>query len=163
METDPISAEYHGIELWEHPPNGQGATAILLANILAQFDIAAMDPNGAKRMHIQAEATRLAYDARNRFIADPDQMARLDHMLDLDTARRLAALIDPAKATAKLTERRRGAQGHGLYHRRRQRPHVRLADLFDLPRVRFQYLHRQVRHHVAEPRRRLQPDARPRQ
>ncbi len=104
METDPISAEYHGIELWEHPPNGQGATAILLANILAQFDIAAMDPNGAKRMHIQAEATRLAYDARNRLLADPDHMARLDHMLDLDTARRLAALINPAKATAKLTE-----------------------------------------------------------
>lgn len=104
MQTDPIHGEYHGTELWEHPPNGQGATAILLANMLAQFDIASMDPRGAERAHIEAEATRLAYDARNRLVADSDHMSRLGHMLDMDTARKLAALIDPKKATASLTE-----------------------------------------------------------
>ncbi|WP_136636180.1 gamma-glutamyltransferase [Pseudooceanicola onchidii] len=104
MQTDPIHGDYHGTELWEHPPNGQGATAILLANMLAQFDIAAMDPRGAERAHIEAEATRLAYDARNRFVADPDHMTQLDYMLDLDTARKLAALIDRKKATATLIQ-----------------------------------------------------------
>ena len=103
-ETDPIHGEYHGVELWEHPPNGQGATAILLANILAQFDIASMDPRGAQRAHIEAEATTLAYDARNRFVADMHHMTRLEHMLDLATAKKLAALIDPGKATATLIE-----------------------------------------------------------
>ncbi|WP_407494027.1 gamma-glutamyltransferase family protein [Pseudooceanicola sp. MF1-13] len=101
-ETDPISGEYRGMELWEHPPNGQGATAILLANILAQFDIASMDPFGAQRMHIEAEATRLAYDARNRFVADMDHMTRLDHMLDPSTGAKLAALIDSKRATAQI-------------------------------------------------------------
>ncbi|MCZ4351881.1 gamma-glutamyltransferase family protein [Roseovarius aestuarii] len=92
-----ISGSYKGTDLVEHPPNGQGATAILLLNILAQFDIAAMDPLSAERIHIEAEATKLAYDARNRFIADPDHSAVTDSMLSMETARQLAALIDPKR------------------------------------------------------------------
>ena len=99
--SDPISGHYKDRELCEHPPNGQGATAILLLNILAQFDIAGMDPFGVERTHIEAEATKLAYDARNRFVADPDHMTRLDHMLSMDTAKALAALIDPKRAMAQ--------------------------------------------------------------
>ena len=103
--TDPISAPYQGVELIEHPPNGQGATALLMLNILKHFDLSAIDPFGAARAHLEAEATKLAYDARNRFIADPT--ARLDHMLSPETAARLAALIDPKRALpdpAPLTE-----------------------------------------------------------
>lgn len=101
--TEPVTGAYRDVELVEHPPNGQGATANLLLNILAQFDLSALDPLGAQRVHIEAEATRLAYDARNRFIADPDHTTRLAHMLAPDTAHKLAALIDPARATAGLT------------------------------------------------------------
>ncbi|MEM8848660.1 MAG: gamma-glutamyltransferase family protein [Pseudomonadota bacterium] len=98
--TDPISGVYQDVELIEHPPNGQGATAILLANILSHFDIAALDPLGARRAHLEAEAAKLAYDARNRFMADPDHAARLAHMLSPETAERLAALIHPKRAMA---------------------------------------------------------------
>jgi len=101
----PISGTYRGTELLEHPPNGQGATAILLLNILSHFGLAAMDPVGAARAHIEAEAAKLAYDARNRFIAEATP--RLDHMLSMETASRLAALIDPDRAmpaAAPLTE-----------------------------------------------------------
>ena len=86
------------MDLLEHPPNGQGVTAILLLNILSRFDIASMDPWGAERVHIEAEATKLAYDARDRFLSDPDHMTRLDHLLSPRTAERLAALIDPRRA-----------------------------------------------------------------
>ena len=96
--TDPIGGGYGGLDLWEHPPNGQGATAILLLNILKHFDIAGMDPYGSQRAHIEAEATKLAYDARDRFVADPDHMTKLDHMLSQDTAAKLASLIDPKRA-----------------------------------------------------------------
>ncbi|MCX7565646.1 gamma-glutamyltransferase family protein [Sulfitobacter sp. F26169L] len=96
--TTPIAGAYKDIEVVEHPPNGQGATALLILNILSQFDIAGMDPLGAQRVHIEAEATKLAYDARNRFLADADYATRADYMLEMDTAKRLAALIDPAKA-----------------------------------------------------------------
>ena len=96
--TTPIAASYKDIEVVEHPPNGQGATALLMLNILAQFDIASMDPLGAQRIHIEAEASKLAYDARNRFLADADYATRSDHMLEMSTAKKLAALIDPTKA-----------------------------------------------------------------
>ncbi len=104
---DPVSGIYKGTEVLEHPPNGQGATAILLLNILAEFDLASLDPFGAARAHLEAEATKLAYDARNRFLADKDHTVRLAHMLAPDTAKALAALIDPARAmpaAAPLTE-----------------------------------------------------------
>lgn len=96
--TDPIAGAYKNLEVVEHPPNGQGATALLMLNILSHFDIAAMDPMGAKRIHLEAEATKLAYDARNRFIGDADYATRTQYMLDMGTAEKLAALIDPAKA-----------------------------------------------------------------
>lgn len=95
---NPVVGAYKGHELQEHPPNGQGATAILLLNILKHFDLASMDPYGTMRAHIEAEASKLAYDARNRFIAE--SAPRLDHMLSADTAAKLAALIDPKRAMA---------------------------------------------------------------
>jgi gamma-glutamyltranspeptidase/glutathione hydrolase len=98
--TDPVSGNYKGADLVEHPPNGQGATAILLLNILSHFDIAAMDPFGSQRAHIEAEAAKLAYDARNRFLADADHTTKLDHMLSMDIAAKLAALINPKSAMA---------------------------------------------------------------
>lgn len=105
--TDPISGHYRGMELLEHPPNGQGATAILLLNMLAHFDLAGMDPVGAARTHIEAEAVKLAYDARNRLICDPAVGDATARMLDPEFARELAALIDPGRArdtVAKIAE-----------------------------------------------------------
>ena len=97
--VEAISGTYRGMELVELPPNGQGATAILLGNILEQFDLASLEPFGAKRIHIETEATKLAYDARNRFVADPDHIdVRLKHMLSEETAKQLAAKIDLDKA-----------------------------------------------------------------
>lgn len=97
--VEPVAGNYRDHELVELPPNGQGATAILMAQILARFDLRGLDPLGAERAHLEAEAAKLAYDARNRFIADPDAgPGRLAHMLSQTTADRLAALIDPTRA-----------------------------------------------------------------
>ena len=101
----PVTGDYKDHTLMEHPPNGQGATAILLLNILKHFDLSNLDPYGAMRAHIEAEATKLAYDARNRFIAE--QTPRLHHMLSEATAAQLAMAIDPKRAmpdAAPLTE-----------------------------------------------------------
>ena len=91
---DPIRGPYRDAELVEHPPNGQGATAILLANVLSRFDIAALDPFGAERAHLEAEATKLAYDARDRLVADGADPATF---LSDATADALAALVDPGR------------------------------------------------------------------
>lgn len=95
--VEPVSAEYRGWELVEIPPNGQGVTALLLAKILSHSDLAKLDPWGAERAHIEAEATKLAYDARGRYVADA-AFAKTERMLSDDLAARLAALIDPARA-----------------------------------------------------------------
>jgi gamma-glutamyltranspeptidase/glutathione hydrolase len=105
---EPVSGNWGGLELLEHPPNGQGATAILMLNILKNFDLAGMDPFGALRAHVEAEATKLAHDARDRIIADPDRTARIAFMLAEETAARLAGLIDLTRAQP-VTEARVGA------------------------------------------------------
>jgi gamma-glutamyltranspeptidase/glutathione hydrolase len=96
--VEPLTGSYRGHCLVELPPNGQGATALLLAAILEGFDIGGLDPRGAERVHLEAEATKLAYDARDRFIADPAHVTALDHMLAPGTARALAGLIDRDRA-----------------------------------------------------------------
>lgn len=103
----PIEGPYRGADLLEHAPNGQGATANLILNILSHFDLGTLDPLGPERAHLEAEATKLGYDARNRIIADPDFTTRLAHMLAPETATKLAALIDPKRVlpdVAPLTE-----------------------------------------------------------
>ncbi len=94
----PLRSSYNGADLLELPPNGQGAAAMLILNMLSEFGIAGMDPWGAERGHLESEAVKLGYDARNRFVADPDHMKRLDHLLSMETARALAAGIDPDRA-----------------------------------------------------------------
>jgi gamma-glutamyltranspeptidase/glutathione hydrolase len=94
----PVAGGYGGLTVLEHPPNGQGATAILMLNMLKHFDLAGMDPFGAARAHVEAEATKLAHEARDRIIADPDRTARLEFMLSEETAERLAGMIDPSRA-----------------------------------------------------------------
>jgi gamma-glutamyltranspeptidase/glutathione hydrolase len=97
--VEPIAGRYRDHEIVELPPNGQGATALLMAAILERFHLGRLDPLGPERAHLEAEAARLAYDARDRFIADPGAPGvRLAHMLAPETAARLAALIDPERA-----------------------------------------------------------------
>src|SRR5690606_3744549 len=69
-----------------------------MLNILGHFDLGALDPHGADRIHLETEAAKLAYDARDRFIADPGHADRIGHMLAPGTAARLAALIRPDRA-----------------------------------------------------------------
>lgn len=114
--VEPVSGRYRGVDLVELPPNGQGVTALLLAKILEHFDIASLPPFGAVRAHIEAEAAKLAYDARDRFVADPERSAlRMSHMLADDTAAKLAALIDPEKAMASPAEASEAVHKETIY------------------------------------------------
>ncbi|MEM7295777.1 MAG: gamma-glutamyltransferase family protein [Pseudomonadota bacterium] len=102
--AEPIMTTYGNYEVVEHPPNGQGATALLILNMLKHFELSKMDPFGANRAHIEAEITKSAYDARNQLIADPDHSAAVEEMLDAGTAARLAARVNPARASAPVVE-----------------------------------------------------------
>lgn len=94
----PISSDYRGYELVELPPNGQGATALLITKLLQQFDVPSLDPLGAERAHLEAEATKLAYAERNRLLGDERFCsAGLSEMLSEANVRRLADSVDPKR------------------------------------------------------------------
>jgi gamma-glutamyltranspeptidase/glutathione hydrolase len=112
----PIRRPYRGHDLVELPPNGQGATALLLSGLLERFDIASLDPNGAARVHLEAEATRLAYGARNLFIGDPgDGALDLDGMLSEAAIDALAAQIDPRRAGTLVEPRKEALHRDTIY------------------------------------------------
>lgn len=100
----PIKTSYQGHEIHEIPPNGQGITALLMLNILARQDMASLDPYGAARFHFEMEAARLAYDARDRHVADPDfAPVPVEKLLSDKMADELSARIDPDKRIGNLS------------------------------------------------------------
>ena len=97
--VEPISANYRGYDIYECPPNGQGIIALLILNMLEGFELAGLDPVGAERLHLEAEATRLGYRDRAALVADPDAVAvPVDALLSTQYADAMRRHIDPARA-----------------------------------------------------------------
>jgi len=96
--VEPVSTTYRGLDIVELPPNGQGLTALLLLNILEQFDPKGLDPMGAERLHLALEAARLAFGVRDAHVSDPAFMVQpVAGLLDKGFAGRLAGLLDPGR------------------------------------------------------------------
>ena len=68
-----------GVDLWEHPPNGQGVVALMALGIIEQLETAGTIPkfepkdhNSAAYIHVVVEALRIAFADANWFVADPN-------------------------------------------------------------------------------------------
>ncbi|MEH6495728.1 MAG: gamma-glutamyltransferase [Pseudomonas marincola] len=97
--VDLISTSYQGHNVHQIPPSGQGVIALLMVNILKGYDVADLDPVGAQRLHLQAEAARLAYLARDIYVADPAQAdVPVDMLLSDEFAAHLRGHISVGKA-----------------------------------------------------------------
>jgi len=72
--VDPISVEYRGYRLHEIPPNGQGIVALMTLGMLRHVDLAGCPVDGADSVHLQMEATKLAFADAYRYVSDPATM-----------------------------------------------------------------------------------------
>ena len=97
QHVDPIRSGYKGYDIYECPPNGQGICALMILNILAGFDMKAL--NEADRVHVIAEATKIAYHQRDRYVADPAFAdVPVEWMLGEEHTVRMWAMVDMDKA-----------------------------------------------------------------
>jgi gamma-glutamyltranspeptidase/glutathione hydrolase len=94
-----ISTAFRGTALHEIPPNGQGIAALIALGILEQIDLDGLDPDSAEALHLQIEATKLAFADVECHVSDLATMrVRPADLLDPAYLKRRAQLIDRARA-----------------------------------------------------------------
>ena len=100
-----ISQQYHGYELHEIPPNGQGLAALIMLGILEYTDISKFAMDSADALHCQLEAMKLAFADLHRYVSDPDYLdVDIRELLEPEYLEARASLIDMTSA---------GNPGHG--------------------------------------------------
>jgi gamma-glutamyltranspeptidase / glutathione hydrolase len=101
--VDPIHSGYRDTVVYECPPNGQGIVALLILNILEPFELSSLGQDTAARLHVLAEAARLAFRDRDAILADPGKVGvPVARLLDKSYASALADQIDPERVMAEL-------------------------------------------------------------
>lgn len=72
------SASEEGVDVWEHPPNGQGIVALMALGILEELErtqkipvFRESDHNSAPYLHAIIESLRIAFADANWFVTDP--------------------------------------------------------------------------------------------
>ncbi len=99
VERPPVCLPYRGHRICGMgPPSSGGITVLQIMALLAGHDMAALAPGSEQAIHLIAEASRLAYADRDRYIADPDFADVPQGLLDEAYLRDRAALIDGARA-----------------------------------------------------------------
>ena len=67
----PLTVNYRGYDVYELPPNGQGAAALEMLQVLKGYDLKKMGVGSADTLTALLEAKRLAYEDLAKFYADP--------------------------------------------------------------------------------------------
>ncbi len=101
IEREPVRGTYRGYEIAASPaPSSGGTHVIQMLNILENFPLAEMGPGSSSALHITAEAMKLAYADRSKYLGDPDFIdIPTDALVDKGYAKSLAASISMDKAT----------------------------------------------------------------
>ena len=104
--VDPISTAYHGYDVFELPPPGQGFAALQMLNILevcvpkVGTSLTKLGPSNAMYWHLMVEAKKLAYSDLYAYNADPKfAKVPLGELLSKSYAAQLCDKIDPNVAS----------------------------------------------------------------
>ncbi len=101
--VDPISTNYRGYDVYQCPPNGQGAGVLMMLNLVEGFDLPKMTFNSPEYLHLLIEAKKLAYADLYKFVGDPTRgKIPAEWLLSKDYAAERRKLIDPARAAPEV-------------------------------------------------------------
>lgn len=120
-KREPVCAPYRAYRVCSMPPpTSGGLTALQILGILQNYDLNGMGPMTLTSVHFIAEAEKLAYADRDKYIGDPDFVdVPVEAMLDPGYLERRAREIDASmsmkKAKAGVLEDKR-AMNRGLNH-----------------------------------------------
>lgn len=96
-----------GVEIWEHPPNGQGIVALMALGILQELEKTGKIPsfsedqhNSAKYLHALIESLRIAFADASWFVTDPDvESVPTKNLLSEAYLSERAKLFNPSQAS----------------------------------------------------------------
>ena len=99
-----------GVEVWEHPPNGQGIVALMALGMLEILEeqgkirkFSQEEHNSAEYLHAVVEVLRIAFADANWWVADPN-VAKVPskQLISKEYLTERAKLFDPKKASPPL-------------------------------------------------------------
>ncbi|HEY1708199.1 MAG TPA: gamma-glutamyltransferase [Rhizomicrobium sp.] len=101
--VEPLSVNYRGYDVYELPPNSQGAAVLQMLQILKHYDLKSMGAGTADTLTALIEAKRLTYEDLTKYYADPAfAKIPMKTLLSDAYADKRRALIDLAHANAHI-------------------------------------------------------------
>jgi gamma-glutamyltranspeptidase len=98
---EPIRGTYRGITICETPAPTQGFTVLEMLNLLEPFELHKRDFLGPDHVHLLVQAKQIAYNDRDRWLADPRfAEVPIERLISKEHAGKRRNLIDPARALA---------------------------------------------------------------
>jgi gamma-glutamyltranspeptidase / glutathione hydrolase len=99
-ERPPIHGVYRGYDVYAPPPPSSGGICLVeMLNILENYDLRKQGRWSPETLHLMIETMRRAYCDRARYLGDSDFVKIPDFLTSKEYAKKLAAGIDPDKAT----------------------------------------------------------------
>jgi gamma-glutamyltranspeptidase/glutathione hydrolase len=96
----PIHGTYRGRDIYGPPPPSSGGICLVeMLNVLENFDLENQGRYSPATLHLLAETMRRVYRDRAAYLGDSDFVEVPAHLTSKAYARKLAASIDPKKAT----------------------------------------------------------------
>jgi gamma-glutamyltranspeptidase/glutathione hydrolase len=118
--VEPITTNYHGYDIFQLPPPGQGMAALQMLNVLETcvpklgYDLTTLGPSDPMKWHLLVEAKKLAYADLYAKNADPGfTRVPVDQLLSKQYAASLCGRIDATRASG--VEVSGGADGGTIY------------------------------------------------
>ena len=98
---EPIRGTYRGVTICETPAPTQGFTVLEMLNLLEPLELGKREFLGPDHVHLLVQAKQIAYNDRDRWLADPRfSKVPMEKLLSKKYADERRRLIDPARALA---------------------------------------------------------------